>query len=165
MSREPKVITDERGNKLRLESNWESLRAGVRDESLFHLVGLSVRPNVQFFFVMLEYTHFTPGTPSNSLFDYTMAKWEEMVFFIGSFPRSYVDHALAIARKLGLRFADGVPTLIEGGVQLACQTSSTSRCRANSSSLWRTKTSPARRPRGLARPNSTWTSCVASTNG
>lgn|GEM_PF-5720569 len=89
------------------------MRRKARDESLFILVGDIIRPNVHFFFVQLEHLYFPPGTPANDLFEYSVLKWEDMLYLIGVFPRRYADEAMHIAYKLGLRFADGVPTVLD----------------------------------------------------
>ena len=76
-----------------------------------HLIGLLERPCVGLFAVRLEHRHYPPGTLANDLFEMRLVKWEDMVWSVVTIPTGGRPDAAAIADGVGLRFADGVPTV------------------------------------------------------
>lgn len=67
------------------------------------------------FMTFLEYRHFKPGTPANELFQMALINWETMGFALVVIPWIHLEQAKWILKQLGLRVADGVPTLIHAG--------------------------------------------------
>ena len=60
----------------------------------------------------LEWRHFSPKLGLNHLFVLAYVKFEGMLFGMVIIPREKLPEADAIAKEVGLRRADGVPTLI-----------------------------------------------------
>lgn len=77
-----------------------------------HYIGMAKprRPGVHLFFTMLEYLYFDPWTPKNSQFIMAYFEWIESLWTVTSIPVKYKVHAKAVAKKCGIRIADGVPT-------------------------------------------------------
>jgi hypothetical protein len=77
-----------------------------------HYIGMAKprRAGAQLFFTMLEYMYFEPGTSKNSQFIMAYFEWIDCLWVVTSIPVKYKIHAKAIARKCGVRIADGVPT-------------------------------------------------------
>lgn len=77
-----------------------------------HYIGMIKprRPGVQLFFAMLEYMYFEPGTPKNSQFIMAYFEWIDGLWVVTSIPVKYKLHGRAVAKKCGIRIADGVPT-------------------------------------------------------
>jgi len=99
----------------------EDVAEFVRDPRNIHYLGMIVppRPGVRLFCTRLEYKHYIPGTVRNELFKIALINWEDIIWMLISIPKGDAPLAGKIAEECGLRFADGVPTIIasEGIVQ------------------------------------------------
>jgi hypothetical protein len=71
------------------------------------------------FIVFLEHRHFPPGTPENEHFNVVLMPWEGMRFALVVIHKRHLPVADELARTLGLRRANGVPTLIGENARLA----------------------------------------------
>lgn len=90
------------------------LKACITPDKIgFILMYAPRRIGVISFATFLEYRHFKPGTPANDQFEMALVKWEQMNFAIVVIPRIHRNQAQWILKQLGLRLADGVPTVIE----------------------------------------------------
>lgn len=103
------------------EATMEDIAEFVRDPRNVHYLGMMVppRPGVRIFSTRLEYEHFVPGTTRNELYKIAIINWEDFIWILVSIPTGDASLAEKIAEECGLRFADGVPTIIasEGIVQ------------------------------------------------
>jgi hypothetical protein len=87
------------------------------DPNLFHVVAEDFRPGMRVFFRVCELTHFKPGTKDNDNFNLMRRYWQEMVWWIGSFPQRFRPAVEKVADDCGMRLADGVPHVFAyGGV-------------------------------------------------
>lgn len=97
------------------EISTQDIKEFTSREDLLHLVGMLFppRPGVRAFNVLLEHTHYVPGTSRNDDFTVHVLRWgnTDMLWFITSVPM--VDRHLAeeCAERVGLRIADGIPTM------------------------------------------------------
>ena len=77
------------------------------------------RPGVHLFCSTLEYKFYPPGTEKNKDFTFQLIKWKvddlEMIYAVASIPMKEKAYAEATAKIVGMRIANGVPTLINGG--------------------------------------------------
>lgn len=74
------------------------------------------RPGVQSFMSDIEMLDFPWGTPENDLFEVFMVHWpedEDLQFLVIGVPKDYRPKAEALAKKHGLRIANGLPTIIK----------------------------------------------------
>lgn len=121
MSDEPyKIISDEM--KADLEASGVKVYRDVKnvkidtrwydDPKLVHYIGMQKprRPGVLLFFTMLEHVYFPPDTAKNSQFTLAYFEWSHGLWVVSSIPIKYKLHGKAIAKKCGIRIADGVPT-------------------------------------------------------
>ena len=91
----------------------EELRAKLDHTKVGLLCLLSPRRiGVLSFIVFLEHRHFLPGTPENEHFGVVLMLWEGMRFAVVIIHKRHLPVADELARTLGLRRANGVPTLI-----------------------------------------------------
>lgn len=97
--------------------DYEALKDQL-DPSRVALVMMANRIGVQSFVTFLEYTYFRPGTPMNSHFRFAIVKWEELKWFVVIIHKKHLQKADDLAKLLGLRRADGVPTMIHAGKNL-----------------------------------------------
>jgi hypothetical protein len=100
------------------------------DESRLHLIVDMSRVKSNLFATKMEYTYFPPRSGKNWQFEMVIIKWPmfgddpltklfappPMLFAVMSFPIEYRPQADAFAKECGLRIADGIPTVISGGV-------------------------------------------------
>lgn len=85
-----------------------------REPGRFHVAGLRGRPGVALWLTQLEHTYFPPASPRNAEFVLHWVRWEDLEWAVASIPRRAERFARRTAERLGLRLADGVPTLIDG---------------------------------------------------
>ena len=71
------------------------------------------RPGTQLFATRVEFEHFPPTNEelSNS-WDLAMVNWQSIVWTVISVPIRYSNDLRKIAAECGLRFADGIPTIV-----------------------------------------------------
>jgi len=93
-------------------SSWEALIALIRTEKWLALVAGQYRPGVMQFSTTLEYTHYKPETPRNSLFKMFCCMFDDLPYFV--FLTPWEDKALVTehAAACGLRIANGIPLVI-----------------------------------------------------
>jgi hypothetical protein len=80
-----------------------------------HYVSLSVRPGALAMMATVEYNLFPPRSAFNQMFHVHSLMWEWMPLQVFSVPYLAEGQVKAIAKALGMRIADGVPTLVEHG--------------------------------------------------
>lgn len=80
---------------------------------LAHLVTMAVRPGVKVLFGCIEWQWYSPHTDRNRFFHMNVIQWQDIPWLVCSFPNGRLPAVRGLARHLGLRIADGVPTLIE----------------------------------------------------
>lgn len=97
------------------EVSYQDIKEFTDRKDLLHLVGMLFppRPGVRAFNVLLEYTHYAPGTDKNDNFIMHVLTWGDvnMRWSITSVPiddKHLVEECVGSA---GLRIADGVPTM------------------------------------------------------
>lgn len=86
-----------------------------KDTSKLHLIVDTSRIGAGLFNVKMEYTYFAPRSGKNYLFEMVMMRWPDANSFlwtIASFPIEFRPQAEALAKECGLRFADGIPTVL-----------------------------------------------------
>jgi hypothetical protein len=93
--------------------NLQEVRESLSPEkvALVCMVGPR-RIGILSFIVFLEHRYFPPGTPKNELFQVVMMEWQEMKWCVVVIPEKDVKTGDDLAASLGLRRADGVPTLL-----------------------------------------------------
>jgi hypothetical protein len=95
----------------------EDLRVFIDDPHFIHYLGMLIppRPGVADCISLLENTYFKPGTTRNDLFVMRIIEWEELTWVMVSIPISDKGLMEKAAQVSGLRVADGVPTMLQGG--------------------------------------------------
>ena len=83
------------------------------DPNKFYVVCMANRAGVRLFCTKLEYTHFPPRTAANKDFELAIMKWQGLEFFVVRVPPSARPWCNKIAADLGMRLADGVPTMFD----------------------------------------------------
>lgn len=101
------------GENLVVCDNYDKLNEFAADKGMFNLIGLTMRPGVLLWAVRLEHEFYPPRTPKNKLYRFSIVNWENMQFIVVGFPAADKAKAESLAKSCNLRFADGVPTLIE----------------------------------------------------
>lgn len=92
----------------------EHLKELGRRKDKLNIICLLLHSSVGEFCAALEHTHYKPGEPENDDFTTTYFKWNDLLFVIITIPfkdKSKVDD---IAKKVGARLTNNVPTLIGG---------------------------------------------------
>jgi len=92
----------------------EACRLAARPD-LINYIGDMARIGVWSFITFLEYRQYPPGTMLNQSFHLTLTAWEGLRFAVVSIPRNRSREAEALMQTLGLRAADGIPTMLVGG--------------------------------------------------
>ena len=101
--------------------NESHLQNVANDPTKFSVIGDVCRPGVRLFMVRLEYIYYPPLTEANKLFDVFMVEWPRDTPFgwaVLTFPIEDREKAELLAKETGLRFANGVPTLLGDGIQV-----------------------------------------------
>lgn len=83
-----------------------------RDGRVF-LVGMAQRIGLSAFFAAIEWYWYTPHSPRNRFFDVYVTEWEDIDYVIAAFPIGRLDAARRLAKQLGLRIGNGVPTMVQ----------------------------------------------------
>lgn len=92
----------------------EHLKEQNRRKDKLNIACLLIRGVTGVFCSTLENLWYTPGTPKNSSFGCIYFKWQDMVYAIITIPIEDKPKAEAVAKRVGARIADGIPTLIGG---------------------------------------------------
>jgi hypothetical protein len=110
-------MVDVKRDNLRLipHEDFRLLEAAGNDRDKLVIATLMSRPGAMQFSMELEETHFAPGTGRNPLFEMALLKWPEphIVWAVIIVPIEAKPWAQGIAKKHGLRLADGVPHFVE----------------------------------------------------
>ncbi len=87
-----------------------------KDESRIHYICMLIPPRagVNLFASILEYKFYPPNTPKNEEFIMQILRWEELTYSIISIPMKEKAYAEAVAKTVGMRIANGVPTMFGG---------------------------------------------------
>lgn len=88
------------------------IKLGHRFPRLFIPV-LTSRLGGYIWMVRLEHTHYGPGTDANKDFQVCRLLWQDLDWLLVSIPATDKPLAEDIAGRVGMRLADGVPTLIQ----------------------------------------------------
>lgn len=78
-----------------------------------HLVSMADRPGTMIMSAMIEWTWFVPGSSTAHRFELRRVVWEDIPFLVMTFPRKKFPAIRSLAKRLGMRVADGVPTLLD----------------------------------------------------
>jgi hypothetical protein len=93
----------------------EEMDAFLQRQDLVHLVGLLRRPGVRSLSACIEYHWYPPGTARNDRFKVHLMRWSGLDWLVASFPAARRKPTEQLARRLGMRLVDGVPSLIADG--------------------------------------------------
>lgn len=105
------------------EATLDQITAFFRRQDLAHLVFARARPGALVLAVCVEWYWYAPGTPRNRFFHLRLLEWEGMDWAAASFPQPRLPAARRLAKQLGMRLADGVPTLLARGPAAAASAS------------------------------------------
>ena len=115
----PNTIGDVNGQKIygynEIDIEW------FKDPKNIHYICMTVppRPGCHLFCTILEYKFYPPNTDKNKEFILQIIKWKvdgmEMIYTIVSIPEKEKAYAEAVAKMVGMRIANGVPTMLGGG--------------------------------------------------
>jgi len=94
-------------------SNDADYQARVTDPTKAHLVMMEIRPGVISFLAALENYWYRPGTKQANLFTLHNINWQELDWYIASFPLTRLPAVRVLANLLKLRLGNGVPTIIK----------------------------------------------------
>lgn len=95
-----------------MKMNQNSIREEY-DPNKFFVVCMATRPGVQLYCTTLEYTYYPPRTPANDLFGLNIVQWNDLTFYVLSVPLADRNRCELVAKNLGMRLADGVPTIFD----------------------------------------------------
>lgn len=90
----------------------QEIKKQLSNPDLITYVAMSERPGVSLFSVLLEHTFYKPGTSDNEKFIMHLIKWERILWFVITIPAIEKNRAEVVAKKSGIRIADGVPSMI-----------------------------------------------------
>lgn len=94
-------------------AQFAELRQMITPDKIGFLVTMQPRRIGGYAFMsFLEHRWFTPVPAPSKDYELARIEWEGMLLFLCLIPKSKLPAAQAIARELGLRFADGVPHVI-----------------------------------------------------
>lgn len=85
------------------------------DKSRLFIVTMMTRPGAGVFLVDLEYHHYPPGSPKNHDFQMIVSVWSDMEWATIHVPIEHKELVEEVAKRNGMRLADGVPTLLGNG--------------------------------------------------
>ncbi len=84
----------------------------LKFKGTIHLVSMSTRPGSFALISAIEWFWFSPKKDLNHLFNLTIVRWEGLDWLVASIPKHKLKDVKQLAKQLGMRIADGVPTLI-----------------------------------------------------
>lgn len=92
------------------------MRKLLRNESNIGIVGQLSPPRIGWtaFSVFLEWRHFRPSTSDADQLQVFTLPWEDIMWSVLIFPQAKVEIADDLMRQLGLRRANGIPTMFPG---------------------------------------------------
>ena len=103
---------------VKMWNTYAPLQELLQDKAKLHVVAWMGRPGVVDFVKRLEFEHYPPLSAKNDLFEAAIVNWPDdepmMRWYVLSFPREDRPQVEALAKECGLRFADGIPTLLQG---------------------------------------------------
>lgn len=85
----------------------------TRDDGRVFLVSMGNRVAAPALVAAIEWYWYAPGTPRNRFFDTWFVMWQEMAWYVCAFPIGRFAAVKSLARRLGLRIADGTPLLMQ----------------------------------------------------
>jgi hypothetical protein len=91
----------------------EVIQVVTRRDGRVFLIGMTQRVGLTAFIAAIEWYWYTPGTPRNRFFDVYFTEWEDIHYVIAAFPIGRLDAARRLAKQLGLRIGNGVPTMVQ----------------------------------------------------
>jgi hypothetical protein len=80
---------------------------------LVHIVALASRPGVRALCGCIEWYWYSPDTDRNRLFHLALVQWMDMWWILVAVPSGRLPAVKNLARQLGLRIVDGIPTMAE----------------------------------------------------
>lgn len=80
-----------------------------------HLVMLWERPGILALSGMIEWIWFAPGTRTETQYTVHCLVWQEVRWLVASLPRGKFDSVRSLAKRMGMRVGNGVPTMVFGG--------------------------------------------------
>lgn len=108
------IVDEGKGGRWYLAaSSWDELRGLAGDGRHFIVVVMEMRPGALTFIQQLEWQEYEPGTERNKLFQMFRAKWENDLYFVIVVPLKHKQLIANFAPRVGMRIADGVPTVIQ----------------------------------------------------
>ena len=97
-------------------ADWQFIRSRVTPDKIGFIVMMEPRRvGGLAFLTFLEHRHFTPVPLPKDDYELFQIQWEGTLLVLCLIPGSKRMEAHAIAKELGLRFADGVPHIISTG--------------------------------------------------
>jgi hypothetical protein len=111
----------DRPNPVHAFESFDELRQMTEKPGRFYFTVMASRPWVKLFVTKLEHEQYPPRTEKNTLFEFMMVKWPDddpILWFVCGIPAEDRPVAERYAQELGLRFADGVPSIIQSGSQI-----------------------------------------------
>jgi hypothetical protein len=91
----------------------EISRIVTRDDDRVFLIANAGRVAAAAFFAAIEWYWYAPKTPRNRFYDCYVTEWTDLRWMVVAFPQGRLPAARRLAKQLGLRIADGVPTQLE----------------------------------------------------
>jgi len=94
--------------------NYDYLIEATKNRSKLFIIGMLFprRLGAMLFSSLLEHRYYKPGTADNEKFILHLINWQEMHWWVIEIPREDIDKATKTAEEVGLKFADGIPTMI-----------------------------------------------------
>jgi hypothetical protein len=84
----------------------------TRGDGRIYLIAHITRVAVPAFAAAIEWYWYPPDSERNRLFDVYSTKWAALDWIIIAFPNGRLPAVRRLAKQLGLRLADGVPTVV-----------------------------------------------------
>lgn len=79
------------------------------------IIADNFRPGYTPYLQELEYTHYTPDTEKNSLFELLLIRWEDLVWAVAVIPLADLSIAEEVGKTYNFRLAQGCTPVIIGG--------------------------------------------------
>ncbi len=99
-----------------IEDYSSQMRFPTYRSDRFYVAVLSGRWGGAAFNHFVEYTIFKPNTAANSLFNCYCVRWQDLTYYIAEVPLEYQETLKKMARVIGMKICDGIPTYLSGGV-------------------------------------------------
>jgi hypothetical protein len=123
VSEEP-IKPDEEGEHFKAFSSYDELQRMASEPGKLVLVSMlrPARIGSRLMFAYLEHTRYLPDTPENDKFEFILTKWPDsepgefpMLWSTMLFPMEDREVIEKVAKRCGLRLADGIPHIIGAG--------------------------------------------------